>query len=80
MAVDERLQKAFLLLKKELINAQLQIKLVSGSSSRGSRRGSRRGSEWTQAGRKDKRFEKFKERAVMANMPEGVCERYSTTS
>ncbi|KAF9236288.1 Lon protease C-terminal proteolytic domain-containing protein [Melanogaster broomeanus] len=63
LTVEDRLRKALLVLKKELINAQLQSKLSRdvikkelGMESDG----------------KDKLIEKFKERAALLKMPEGV--------
>ncbi|KAG1843336.1 Lon protease C-terminal proteolytic domain-containing protein [Suillus subalutaceus] len=75
LVVDDRLRKALLVLKKELINAQLQSKLSRDVDSKIAKRqreyylmeqlkGIKRSS--------DKLIEKFKERAASLKMPEGA--------
>ncbi|KZP20715.1 ATP-dependent protease La [Athelia psychrophila] len=82
LAVDERLRKALLVLKKELINAQLQSKLSRDVDSKIAKRqreyylmeqlkGIKKELGMESDG-KDKLIEKFKERAATLNMPEGV--------
>ncbi|TFK61399.1 ATP-dependent protease La [Pluteus cervinus] len=82
LAVDDRLRKALLVLKKELINAQLQSKLARDVDSKIAKRqreyylmeqlkGIKKELGMESDG-KDKLIEKFKERAAALNMPEGV--------
>lgn len=82
LSVDERLRKALLVLKKELINAQLQSKLSRDVDSKIAKRqreyylmeqlkGIKKELGMESDG-KDKLIEKFKERAATLNMPEGA--------
>ncbi|KIM80300.1 hypothetical protein PILCRDRAFT_822423 [Piloderma croceum F 1598] len=82
LAVDDRLRKALLVLKKELINAQLQSKLSRDVDSKIAKRqreyylmeqlkGIKKELGMESDG-KDKLIEKFKERAGALKMPEGV--------
>lgn len=82
LAVDDRLRKALLVLKKELINAQLQSKLSRDVDSKIAKRqreyylmeqlkGIKKELGMESDG-KDKLIEKFKERAATLKMPEGV--------
>ena len=82
LAVDDRLRKALLVLKKELINAQLQSKLSRDVDSKIAKRqreyylmeqlkGIKKELGMESDG-KDKLIEKFKERAGVLKMPEGV--------
>ncbi|KAH7913792.1 Lon protease C-terminal proteolytic domain-containing protein [Hygrophoropsis aurantiaca] len=82
LVVDDRLRKALLVLKKELINAQLQSKLSRDVDSKIAKRqreyylmeqlkGIKKELGMESDG-KDKLIEKFKERAASLNMPEGV--------
>jgi ATP-dependent Lon protease len=80
--IDERLRRALLVLKKELINAQLQSKLSRDVDSKIAKRqreyylmeqlkGIKKELGMESDG-KDKLIEKFKERAAALKMPEGV--------
>lgn len=82
LSVDDRLSKALLVLKKELINAQLQSKLSRDVDSKIAKRqreyylmeqlkGIKKELGMESDG-KDKLIEKFKERAATLNMPEDV--------
>ena len=82
LTVDDRLRKALLVLKKELINAQLQSKLSRDVDSKIAKRqreyylmeqlkGIKKELGMESDG-KDKLIEKFKERAAQLNMPEDV--------
>jgi Lon-like ATP-dependent protease len=82
LEVPDRLQKALLVLKKELINAQLQSKLSRDVDSKIAKRqreyylmeqlkGIKRELGMESDG-KDKMIEKFRERAAALAMPEGV--------
>lgn len=82
LTVEDRLRKALLVLKKELINAQLQSKLSRDVDSKIAKRqreyylmeqlkGIKRELGMESDG-KDKLIEKFKERAAALKMPEGV--------
>jgi len=82
LTVDDRLRKALLVLKKELINAQLQSKLSRDVDSKIAKRqreyylmeqlkGIKKELGMESDG-KDKLIEKFKERAVQLKMPEDV--------
>lgn len=82
LVVDDRLRKALLVLKKELINAQLQSKLSRDVDSKIAKRqreyylmeqlkGIKKELGMESDG-KDKLIEKFKERAATLKMPEGV--------
>ncbi|KAI0833583.1 ATP-dependent protease La [Trametes gibbosa] len=82
LVVDDRLRKALLVLKKELINAQLQSKLARDVDSKIAKRqreyylmeqlkGIKKELGMESDG-KDKLIEKFKERAASLKMPEGV--------
>ncbi|KAH9928396.1 ATP-dependent protease La [Fomitopsis serialis] len=82
LVVDDRLRKALLVLKKELINAQLQSKLARDVDSKIAKRqreyylmeqlkGIKKELGMESDG-KDKMIEKFKERAASLKMPEGV--------
>ncbi|KAM5531800.1 hypothetical protein V8D89_013711 [Ganoderma adspersum] len=82
LVVDDRLRKALLVLKKELINAQLQSKLARDVDSKIAKRqreyylmeqlkGIKKELGMESDG-KDKLIEKFKERAAQLKMPEGV--------
>ncbi|KAI0359783.1 ATP-dependent protease La [Trametes cingulata] len=82
LAVDDRLRKALLVLKKELINAQLQSKLARDVDSKIAKRqreyylmeqlkGIKKELGMESDG-KDKLIEKFKERAAALKMPEAV--------
>ncbi|KAH9945120.1 ATP-dependent protease La [Epithele typhae] len=82
LVVDDRLRKALLVLKKELINAQLQSKLARDVDSKIAKRqreyylmeqlkGIKKELGMESDG-KDKLIEKFKERAATLKMPEGV--------
>jgi Lon-like ATP-dependent protease len=82
LTVEDRLRKALLVLKKELINAQLQSKLSRDVDSKIAKRqreyylmeqlkGIKKELGMESDG-KDKLIEKFKERAAMLKMPEGV--------
>jgi len=82
LSVDDRLRKALLVLKKELINAQLQSKLSRDVDSKIAKRqreyylmeqlkGIKKELGMESDG-KDKMIEKFKERAAALNMPEAV--------
>ncbi|KXN81193.1 hypothetical protein AN958_05864 [Leucoagaricus sp. SymC.cos] len=82
LVVDDRLRKALLVLKKELINAQLQSKLARDVDSKIAKRqreyylmeqlkGIKKELGMESDG-KDKLIEKFRERAKGLNMPEGV--------
>ncbi|KAI5119641.1 hypothetical protein M0805_009002 [Coniferiporia weirii] len=82
LAVEDRLRKALLVLKKELINAQLQSKLSRDVDSKIAKRqreyylmeqlkGIKKELGMESDG-KDKLIEKFKERASALKMPEGV--------
>ncbi|TFK31442.1 Lon protease C-terminal proteolytic domain-containing protein, partial [Crucibulum laeve] len=82
LAVDDRLRKALLVLKKELINAQLQSKLSRDVDSKIAKRqweyylleqlkGIKKELGMENDG-KDKLIEKFRERAAALKMPEGV--------
>ncbi|OJA19639.1 hypothetical protein AZE42_06648 [Rhizopogon vesiculosus] len=82
LVVDDRLRKALLVLKKELINAQLQSKLSRDVDSKIAKRqreyylmeqlkGIKKELGMESDG-KDKLIEKFKERAASLKMPEGV--------
>ncbi|KAF8871449.1 Lon protease C-terminal proteolytic domain-containing protein [Infundibulicybe gibba] len=82
LAVDDRLRKALLVLKKELINAQLQSKLSRDVDSKIAKRqreyylmeqlkGIKKELGMESDG-KDKLIEKFKERAATLKMPEPV--------
>ncbi|KAH7926372.1 ATP-dependent protease La [Leucogyrophana mollusca] len=82
LVVDDRLRKALLVLKKELINAQLQSKLSRDVDSKIAKRqreyylmeqlkGIKKELGMESDG-KDKLIEKFKERAASLNMPDGV--------
>ncbi|KAF8637076.1 hypothetical protein AX17_003076 [Amanita inopinata Kibby_2008] len=82
LVVDDRLRKALLVLKKELINAQLQSKLSRDVDSKIAKRqreyylmeqlkGIKKELGMESDG-KDKLIEKFKERAAALKMPEGV--------
>lgn len=82
LAIDDRLRKALLVLKKELINAQLQSKLARDVDSKIAKRqreyylmeqlkGIKKELGMESDG-KDKLIEKFKERAAMLKMPEQV--------
>ena len=82
LIVDDRLRKALLVLKKELINAQLQSKLARDVDSKIAKRqreyylmeqlkGIKKELGMESDG-KDKLIEKFKERAATLKMPEGV--------
>ncbi|KAH8101026.1 ATP-dependent protease La [Cristinia sonorae] len=82
LVVEDRLRKALLVLKKELINAQLQSKLSRDVDSKIAKRqreyylmeqlkGIKKELGMESDG-KDKIIEKFKERAASLKMPEGV--------
>lgn len=82
LVVDDRLRKALLVLKKELINAQLQSKLARDVDSKIAKRqreyylmeqlkGIKKELGMESDG-KDKLIEKFRERAAALNMPDGV--------
>jgi len=82
MNVEERLQKALLVLKKELVNAQLQSKISKDVENKIQKRqreyylmeqlkGIKRELGIESDG-KDKLIEKFKEKAAKLNMPEAV--------
>ena len=82
LSVDDRLRKALLVLKKELINAQLQSKLSRDVDSKIAKRqreyylmeqlkGIKKELGMESDG-KDKLIEKFKERAAQLKMPEDV--------
>ncbi|KAI0342636.1 ATP-dependent protease La [Trametopsis cervina] len=82
LVVEDRLRKALLVLKKELINAQLQSKLSRDVDSKIAKRqreyylmeqlkGIKKELGMESDG-KDKMIEKFKERAALLKMPEGV--------
>ncbi|CAE6488223.1 unnamed protein product [Rhizoctonia solani] len=82
LIVEERLQKALLVLKKELINAQLQSKISRDVESKIQKRqreyylmeqlkGIKKELGMESDG-KDKLIEKFRERAASLKMPEGV--------
>jgi Lon-like ATP-dependent protease len=82
LTVDDRLRKALLVLKKELINAQLQSKLSRDVDSKIAKRqreyylmeqlkGIKKELGMESDG-KDKLIEKFKERAAQLKMPEAV--------
>lgn len=82
LVVDDRLRKALLVLKKELINAQLQSKLARDVDSKIAKRqreyylmeqlkGIKKELGMESDG-KDKLIEKFRERAKTLKMPEGV--------
>ncbi|EKM79001.1 hypothetical protein AGABI1DRAFT_75578 [Agaricus bisporus var. burnettii JB137-S8] len=82
LVVDDRLRKALLVLKKELINAQLQSKLARDVDSKIAKRqreyylmeqlkGIKKELGMESDG-KDKLIEKFRERAKNLKMPEGV--------
>ncbi|KAI6108343.1 Lon protease C-terminal proteolytic domain-containing protein [Pisolithus sp. B1] len=82
LVVDDRLRKALLVLKKELINAQLQSKLARDVDSKIAKRqreyylmeqlkGIKKELGMESDG-KDKLIEKFKERAAVLKMPEPV--------
>ncbi|KAF8629476.1 hypothetical protein AX15_003423 [Amanita polypyramis BW_CC] len=82
LAVDDRLRKALLVLKKELINAQLQSKLSRDVDSKIAKRqreyylmeqlkGIKKELGMESDG-KDKLIEKFKERAAALKMPDAV--------
>ncbi|KAI0749635.1 ATP-dependent protease La [Daedaleopsis nitida] len=82
LVVEERLRKALLVLKKELINAQLQSKLARDVDSKIAKRqreyylmeqlkGIKKELGMESDG-KDKLIEKFKERAAALKMPDGV--------
>lgn len=82
LVVDDRLRKALLVLKKELINAQLQSKLARDVDSKIAKRqreyylmeqlkGIKKELGMESDG-KDKLIEKFRERAKALKMPEGV--------
>ncbi|KAI0649038.1 ATP-dependent protease La [Trametes meyenii] len=82
LVVEERLRKALLVLKKELINAQLQSKLARDVDSKIAKRqreyylmeqlkGIKKELGMESDG-KDKLIEKFKERAASLKMPEAV--------
>ncbi|KLO11431.1 ATP-dependent protease La [Schizopora paradoxa] len=82
LVVEDRLRKALLVLKKELINAQLQSKLSRDVDSKIAKRqreyylmeqlkGIKKELGMESDG-KDKLIEKFKERAAALKMPEGV--------
>jgi ATP-dependent Lon protease len=82
LVVEDRLRKALLVLKKELINAQLQSKLSRDVDSKIAKRqreyylmeqlkGIKKELGMESDG-KDKMIEKFKERAASLKMPEGV--------
>lgn len=82
LAVDDRLRKALLVLKKELINAQLQSKLARDVDSKIAKRqreyylmeqlkGIKKELGMESDG-KDKLIEKFKERAAQLKMPEAA--------
>ncbi|PPR01264.1 hypothetical protein CVT24_006027 [Panaeolus cyanescens] len=82
LVVDDRLRKALLVLKKELINAQLQSKLSRDVDSKIAKRqreyylmeqlkGIKKELGMESDG-KDKLIEKFRERAASLKMPEGV--------
>ncbi|KAI0775127.1 ATP-dependent protease La [Trametes elegans] len=82
LVVDDRLRKALLVLKKELINAQLQSKLARDVDSKIAKRqreyylmeqlkGIKKELGMESDG-KDKLIEKFKERAASLKMPEAV--------
>lgn len=82
LAVEDRLRKALLVLKKELINAQLQSKLSRDVDSKIAKRqreyylmeqlkGIKKELGMESDG-KDKMIEKFKERAAALKMPEAV--------
>ncbi|KAH0825777.1 hypothetical protein J3R83DRAFT_8870 [Lanmaoa asiatica] len=82
LTVEDRLRKALLVLKKELINAQLQSKLSRDVDSKIAKRqreyylmeqlkGIKKELGMESDG-KDKLIEKFKERAAALKMPEGV--------
>ncbi|KAI0636026.1 ATP-dependent protease La [Trametes polyzona] len=82
LVVDDRLRKALLVLKKELINAQLQSKLARDVDSKIAKRqreyylmeqlkGIKKELGMESDG-KDKLIEKFKERAAALKMPEAV--------
>ena len=82
LVVDDRLRKALLVLKKELINAQLQSKLARDVDSKIAKRqreyylmeqlkGIKKELGMESDG-KDKLIEKFKERAAQLKMPDGV--------
>ncbi|KIY73073.1 ATP-dependent protease La [Cylindrobasidium torrendii FP15055 ss-10] len=82
LSVEDRLQKSLLVLKKELINAQLQSKIARDVDSKIAKRqreyylmeqlkGIKKELGMESDG-KDKLIEKFKERAASLKMPEGV--------
>ena len=82
LSVEDRLRKALLVLKKELINAQLQSKLSRDVDSKIAKRqreyylmeqlkGIKKELGMESDG-KDKLIEKFKERAAQLKMPDGV--------
>lgn len=82
LVIADRLQKALLVLKKELINAQLQSKIARDVDSKIAKRqreyylmeqlkGIKKELGMESDG-KDKLIEKFKERAASLKMPEGV--------
>ena len=82
LIIEERLQKALLVLKKELVNAQLQSKISKEVESKIAKRqreyylmeqlkGIKRELGIESDG-KDKLVEKFKEKADKLDMPEGV--------
>ena len=82
LVVDDRLRKALLVLKKELINAQLQSKLSRDVDSKIAKRqreyylmeqlkGIKKELGMESDG-KDKLIEKFRERAASLKMPDGV--------
>jgi len=84
LTVDDRLRKALLVLKKELINAQLQSKLSRDVDSKIAKRqreyylmeqpkGIKKELGMESDG-KDKLIEKFREHAAALRMPEGVFE------
>ena len=79
LVVDDRLRKALLVLKKELINAQLQSKLSRDVDSKIAKRQREyylmeriKKELGMESDGKDKLIEKFKERAASLKMPEGM--------
>ncbi|KAJ7702552.1 hypothetical protein B0H14DRAFT_3173444 [Mycena olivaceomarginata] len=71
--VKERLSKALLVLKKELLNAQLQNKLAREVEGKTARRQREYWLLGLESDGKDKLLDKFRARAAALRMPEGVC-------
>jgi Lon-like ATP-dependent protease len=90
LVVDDRLRKALLVLKKELINAQLQSKLSRDVDNKIAKR--QRGHYLMEqlkgikkelgmeSDRKDKLIEKFKEGAAGLKMPDAVKKSFTKKS